>query len=190
MGYLWIIAAIALIAIVGVAAASLKRLQATRAAVNRERAIQEFAAERDDLTGLFLRTAAASGKPRGLRWTGCEHIRAAQAGIRRWDFILGIITPGFPPPRRGELQSSRGLKRSSSDRENRSAGSGLGRGFDLRMARSIAASSAAWPEERLRRTVTISPLGNWVTSNTASGLHLTSGGNTMLPRIFHRMRQR
>lgn len=72
MGYLWIIAAIALIAIVGVAAASLKRLQATRAAVNRERAIQEFATERDDLTGLFLRTAAASGKPRGLRWTGCE----------------------------------------------------------------------------------------------------------------------
>jgi hypothetical protein len=72
MWYLWMMAAIALIAIVGVAAASLKRLQATRAAVKRERAIKEFAAERDDLTGLFLRTAAASGKPRGLRWTGCE----------------------------------------------------------------------------------------------------------------------
>ena len=72
MGYLWIIAAIALIAIVGVVVKSLKRLQTTRAAANRERAIREFAAERDDLTGLFLRTAAASGKPRGLRWTGCE----------------------------------------------------------------------------------------------------------------------
>ena len=72
MGYLWIILAIAAIAIVGIAVTSLKRLQATRAAANRERAIKEFSAERDDLTGLFLRTAAASGKPRGLRWTGCE----------------------------------------------------------------------------------------------------------------------
>lgn len=72
MGYLGIILAIAAIAIVGIAVTSLKRLQATRTAGNRERAINEFAAERDDLTGLFLRTAAASGKPRGLRWTGCE----------------------------------------------------------------------------------------------------------------------
>lgn len=72
MGYLWIILAITAIAIVGIAAMAVQRLQATRTAVNRERAIQEFAAERDDLCGLFLRTAAASGKPRGLRWTGCE----------------------------------------------------------------------------------------------------------------------
>jgi len=72
MGYFWIILAIAAMAIVGIAVTSLKRLQATRTAGNRERAINEFAAERDDLTGLFLRIAAASGKPRGLRWSGCE----------------------------------------------------------------------------------------------------------------------
>jgi hypothetical protein len=72
MGYLWIILAITAFAIVGIAVMAVQRLQATRTAVNRERAIQEFAAERDDLCGLFLRTAAASGKPRGLRWTGCE----------------------------------------------------------------------------------------------------------------------
>jgi hypothetical protein len=39
--------------------------------------------------------------------------------------------------------SSSGRKRSSSERENKSAGSGLGRGLDLRMARSMAISSAA-----------------------------------------------
>jgi len=72
MGYLWIIGGLAAIAFFGVAVVALNRRQATRKTFNRKRAIQEFAAERDDLSGLFLRTAAASGKPRGLRWTGCE----------------------------------------------------------------------------------------------------------------------
>lgn len=72
MGYFWIIGGLAAIAVFGIAVVALNRRQATRKAFNRERAIQEFAAERDDLCGLFLRTAAASGKPRGLRWTGCE----------------------------------------------------------------------------------------------------------------------
>lgn len=72
MGYLWIIGALAAIAIFGIAVVALNRRQATRTTLNRERAIQEFMAERDDLCGHFLRTAAASGKPRGLRWTGCE----------------------------------------------------------------------------------------------------------------------
>ena len=72
MGYLWIIGGLAAIAFFGVAVVALNRRQATSKATNRERAIREFAAERDDLCGHFLRTAAASGKPRGLRWTGCE----------------------------------------------------------------------------------------------------------------------
>ena len=72
MGYLWIVAAIIVIAIGVFAAVSWRRSQTARAMARRERALEEFAKERDDLTGLFLRTAGATGKPRGLRWTGCE----------------------------------------------------------------------------------------------------------------------
>lgn len=73
MGYLWIIAALAAaIAIAVFAAKAFKRRRLARSAADRERAIREFSEQRDDLTGLFLRTAGASGKPRGLRWTGCE----------------------------------------------------------------------------------------------------------------------
>jgi hypothetical protein len=72
MGYLWIIVALAVIVIIGFAAVTSKRRRAARAVADRERAIREFSEQRDDLTGLFLRTAGSTGKPRGLRWTGCE----------------------------------------------------------------------------------------------------------------------
>ena len=73
MGYLWIIAALAAAIVIAVfAAKAFKRRRLARSAADRERAIREFSEQRDDLTGLFLRTAGASGKPRGLRWTGCE----------------------------------------------------------------------------------------------------------------------
>jgi hypothetical protein len=72
MGYLWIIAALAVIVVIGFAAATFKRRRLARAVADREGAIREFSEQRDDLTGLFLRTAGSTGKPRGLRWTGCE----------------------------------------------------------------------------------------------------------------------
>lgn len=72
MRYLWAIATLAAIALVAWAATTIKRRRLAQAVIDRERAIRQFSDERDDLTGQFLRAAAASGKPRGLRWTGCE----------------------------------------------------------------------------------------------------------------------
>ncbi|QDT74061.1 hypothetical protein [Lacipirellula limnantheis] len=73
MGYLWMIAVLAGgVAATVFAATRFNRRRLRRAVAGREDAIQEFSQQRDDLTGLFLRTASASGKPRGLRWTGCE----------------------------------------------------------------------------------------------------------------------
>lgn len=72
MGYLWIIAAIAGVGAVWLALVVFKSRRAARSLASRDQAIREFSEHRDDLTGLFLRTAGATGKPRGLRWTGCE----------------------------------------------------------------------------------------------------------------------
>lgn len=72
MGYLWIIVAFAVAATVILALVVSRGRRAARVLVDREQAIQEFSEQRDELSRVFLKTASASGKPRGLRWTGCE----------------------------------------------------------------------------------------------------------------------
>jgi hypothetical protein len=71
----WSLAAVLLLSAVALAWVFVerwKKSRATQRTLQVDRAIAEFADQRDDLTGLLLRTAGASGKPRGLRWTGCE----------------------------------------------------------------------------------------------------------------------
>jgi hypothetical protein len=52
-------------------------------AVHVERARESFQLQRPRLEELFFRTAAASGKPRGLRWTGCQFEPAVEFARER-----------------------------------------------------------------------------------------------------------
>jgi hypothetical protein len=71
VGQLWIIVAVAV-----VAAAALivgwRRLRARRARDRQRSAIAQFDAQRPTLETEFLAAAAATGKPRGLRWVKCR----------------------------------------------------------------------------------------------------------------------
>jgi hypothetical protein len=49
-----------------------RRMQGRKRAAQRERAIQQFDHQRSDLVKQFLATAAATGKPRGLRWKSVD----------------------------------------------------------------------------------------------------------------------
>ncbi|EXI75915.1 MAG: hypothetical protein AW07_00843 [Candidatus Accumulibacter sp. SK-11] len=64
---------------------------------------------------------------------------------------------------------------------------GFGSGEDLWIARSTAASRAGLPLERRNLTSSTSPLGSWVTSNSACGFPWMLGGSVMLPRILPRI---
>ncbi|MEZ5940123.1 MAG: hypothetical protein R3C18_01945 [Planctomycetaceae bacterium] len=66
----WIIIAGA--AILGVCAFLVPRLLRSWKAADEVRALQRFSRQREELEAKFFQLAAASGKPRGLRWTGCE----------------------------------------------------------------------------------------------------------------------
>lgn len=56
--------------LVALGAARARRVQ--RELSVREGAIENFAGRRQELSREFLQAAAATGKPRGLRWVGCE----------------------------------------------------------------------------------------------------------------------
>ncbi len=57
----------------GVAAAwAWRRLQASRQLAQERVAMLDFDNQRGALEGTFLAAAGATGKPRGLRWTGCQ----------------------------------------------------------------------------------------------------------------------
>jgi hypothetical protein len=66
MGNLWIGVAAVLVAIG--AFVLWRRMKATQIAAERERAIKQFDPHRGELSKRFLAAAAATGKPRGLRW--------------------------------------------------------------------------------------------------------------------------
>src|SRR5262245_17314275 len=61
---------------------------------------------------------------------------------------------------------------------------GRGSGDDFQIARSHASSSAGFPLFRASLTLSTSPVGSSVTSNSASGLPVRSVGSVMFERIF------
>lgn len=72
MGYLWFIAAPVGLGLLIAATIISQRWRRAQRQRDREAAIAAFSGQRQALSALFLQAAAASGKPRGLRWTSCE----------------------------------------------------------------------------------------------------------------------
>lgn len=73
MDYFLIIAIpLLLAAAIFMALRSARKRRAWRDSMVREAAIESFGARRNDLGREFLQAAAATGKPRGLRWVGCD----------------------------------------------------------------------------------------------------------------------
>jgi hypothetical protein len=68
--YIWI-AVLAIIA-VGAAMLAVRRQRSSRRQTMRREAVAEFEAARSALEPAFLAAASATGRPRGLRWTGCR----------------------------------------------------------------------------------------------------------------------
>jgi hypothetical protein len=71
MIWLWLIPVMLLIVLVAVAF-SWRHLRFFGREVQSERAQELFALQRERLEAKFLNAAAASGKPRGLRWKACD----------------------------------------------------------------------------------------------------------------------
>ena len=67
----WLAAGLAVVAVL-VAVALWPRLRAFGRQVHLERARELFKLQRERLEAQFLTAAAASGKPRGLRWKECQ----------------------------------------------------------------------------------------------------------------------
>jgi hypothetical protein len=80
----WVLGLIVVLVPLAVLAA--RRLRAFGKAVQVERAQEMFKLQRERLEAEFLRAAAATGKPRGLRWRECqwadavEFVRERQSG--------------------------------------------------------------------------------------------------------------
>ena len=69
----WMWGAIGAAALVGLAVAlAWKPIRSAVRAARYERARKEFRRQRERLEAKFFQLAAASGKPRGLRWTNCD----------------------------------------------------------------------------------------------------------------------
>ena len=81
-----LIAAAALLLIAGVGAR--KPLRARRERRQAERARWEFRRQREVLEAKFFDLAAASGKPRGLRWLDCDWLEAVTFGRDRRTGLL------------------------------------------------------------------------------------------------------
>jgi len=85
MGY-WLIPLVVLLLVGGVFFAW-RRLRVFGGQVRIERAREMFNLQREHLEAQFFKAAAASGKPRGLRWLGCqwtepvEFVRDRQTGL-------------------------------------------------------------------------------------------------------------
>jgi hypothetical protein len=69
--WIWFVAGSAALSAV-VALAVWPQIRAAIRAAEYERARKEFHLQRERLEAKFFQLAAASGKPRGLRWTSCE----------------------------------------------------------------------------------------------------------------------
>ena len=91
MGSMWMYLIGALV-VLGVAVLW-RKMNAARRVAERRRAILEFDQRRNDLATRFLHAAAATGKPRGLRWTSVElagrPLFAADAADRELVALIG-----------------------------------------------------------------------------------------------------
>jgi hypothetical protein len=67
-----VLVALGIVALAILTIAVWKRWRRARALSRKRRAVGEFDVGRPGLEGEFLAAAAATGKPRGLRWTGCR----------------------------------------------------------------------------------------------------------------------
>ena len=70
MGHLWFY----IVLLVSIAGCALiwRRWRTVARRAQRQRAMPEFEVRREELAARFLQAAAATGKPRGLRWTSIE----------------------------------------------------------------------------------------------------------------------
>src|SRR5262249_20171914 len=75
MGYSPLVAAAAILLLIA-AGAVRKPLRAWRERREADRARREFRRQREVLEARFFDLAAASGKPRGLRWVDCDWLEA------------------------------------------------------------------------------------------------------------------
>lgn len=70
--FLYIAVPVLLAAAILMALRAARKRRAWRESTERETAMESFGAQRHDLGREFLQAAGATGKPRGLRWVGCE----------------------------------------------------------------------------------------------------------------------
>jgi hypothetical protein len=71
MVWLWVVLGLAVVGVVAVLL-GWRRLRALGRAIQFERARELFHLQRERLEADFVRAAAGTGKPRGLRWKACE----------------------------------------------------------------------------------------------------------------------
>lgn len=91
MGSLWVYVVLLLVVASGIVFG--RRWLNVRRVNQRQRSMREFEPQRDDLQTLFLQAAAATGKPRGLRWKSVElagqPLFAADAAERELVALVG-----------------------------------------------------------------------------------------------------
>jgi hypothetical protein len=91
MHWWWIVPAVVL-AVVGIVVLAWRPLRFWGREIQAERAIELFALQRERLEANFLKAAAATGKPRGLRWQSCEWDReVAFARDRRSGQLAALV---------------------------------------------------------------------------------------------------
>ena len=89
--WLWIVA-VAILVVGLVLLLIRKRLRSFGRVVQVEKARELFSLQRSRLEDLFLKSASASGKPRGLRWTGCTfEVDLALARERATGELLALV---------------------------------------------------------------------------------------------------
>ena len=102
----WVIAvAGAALAIVGVLL--WRRWSVARSGAKRQAAMQGFSQRRPELAREFLAAAAATGKPRGLRWKACdlgEKVRFAVDRASGELFALAAATVSFEAVEGGDME--------------------------------------------------------------------------------------
>lgn len=104
----WILVAGPALAAAGVVAWVLRRpLGRWGAEVQAERARESFRLQRERLEHQFLRAAAATGKPRGLRWKDCEFggdVEFARDTQSRQVVALAAVTVRFEAVAGGDME--------------------------------------------------------------------------------------
>ncbi len=91
MGWLWLVAAVLLVGVVFVLI--WRPLRSLGKDIQVERARESFLLQRERLEARFVTAAAASGKPRGLRWKDCSFEREVELARERQTGQLVALVP-------------------------------------------------------------------------------------------------